>query len=137
MANDLYGLGAKALLDGTFDVSGGLLRLVLVDTVEYTLLIDADDFLADIPAGGIFAESANFAGVTTTAGVFDATDVVLPTVTTSTSTAELVIIFEETGSDATSKLLCAIDTATGLPITPNGGNININWDNGANKIFTL
>lgn len=28
-------------------------------------------------------------------------------------------------------------TASGLPVTPNGGNISIAWDNGANKIFKL
>lgn len=28
-------------------------------------------------------------------------------------------------------------TGSGLPVTPNGGNINITWDNGANKIFKL
>jgi hypothetical protein len=28
-------------------------------------------------------------------------------------------------------------TASGLPVTPNGGNIVITWDNGANKIFKL
>ena len=30
-----------------------------------------------------------------------------------------------------------IDTATGLPITPNGGDIIVTWDNGINKIFRL
>lgn len=28
-------------------------------------------------------------------------------------------------------------TASGLPVTPNGGNIVVAWDNGANKIFKL
>lgn len=28
-------------------------------------------------------------------------------------------------------------TGSGLPVTPNGGNINITWDNGVNKIFKL
>jgi len=28
-------------------------------------------------------------------------------------------------------------TGSGLPVTPNGGNINITWDNGTNKIFKL
>lgn len=28
-------------------------------------------------------------------------------------------------------------TGAGLPVTPNGGNISIAWDNGANKIFAL
>ncbi len=28
-------------------------------------------------------------------------------------------------------------TGSGLPVTPNGGNINITWDSGANRIFKL
>lgn len=28
-------------------------------------------------------------------------------------------------------------TGSGLPVTPNGGNINITWDNGTNRIFKL
>ena len=28
-------------------------------------------------------------------------------------------------------------TGSGLPLTPNGGNVNIAWDNGVNKIFKL
>ena len=38
---------------------------------------------------------------------------------------------------STSQLVAYIDTATGLPVTPNGGNIQIVWDTGANKIFAL
>jgi hypothetical protein len=30
-----------------------------------------------------------------------------------------------------------IVTGAGLPITPDGNNINITWDNGANKMFKL
>ncbi len=35
------------------------------------------------------------------------------------------------------RLIAYIDTATGMPVTPNGGDITIAWDNGANKIFKL
>jgi hypothetical protein len=34
-------------------------------------------------------------------------------------------------------LIARIDTATGLPVTPNGGDITVQWDAGADKIFTL
>jgi len=34
-------------------------------------------------------------------------------------------------------LIAFIDTATNLPVTPNGGDIIVAWDNGANKIFKL
>ena len=47
------------------------------------------------------------------------------------------MLYRDTGVEATSALIAYIDTATGLPITPNGGDIIVNWDNGANKIFRL
>ena len=50
---------------------------------------------------------------------------------------EAIIIYSDTGTEATSPLIAYIDTATGLPITPNGGDIIVTWDNGANKIFKL
>ena len=50
---------------------------------------------------------------------------------------EAIIIFKDTGNNATSPLIAYIDTATGLPITPNGGDIIVTWDNGVNKIFRL
>ena len=34
-------------------------------------------------------------------------------------------------------LVAYIDGATGLPVTPNTGDIGIAWDSGANKIFKL
>jgi hypothetical protein len=47
------------------------------------------------------------------------------------------VIYKDTGTAATSPLIAYIDTATGLPVTPNGGDITVTWDNGSNKIFKL
>ncbi len=35
------------------------------------------------------------------------------------------------------RLVAYIDSATGLPVIPNGGDITITWDSGANRIFAL
>jgi hypothetical protein len=44
-------------------------------------------------------------------------------------------IYDDThASDA---LIAYIDTATGLPFTPSGGDIEVQWDSGANAIFKL
>jgi hypothetical protein len=67
--------------------------------------------------------------------VFDAADVTFPT--TSGNSAEALIIYKDTGTAGTSPLIAYFDTGTGLAITPNGGDINVVWDNGANKIFAL
>jgi hypothetical protein len=53
----------------------------------------------------------------------------------SGSQAAYVILYKDTGSSSTSPLLGYIDTATGLPVTPNGGNITINWASG--QVATL
>ena len=50
---------------------------------------------------------------------------------------EAIVIYVDTGTEATSPLIAYIDTATGLPITPNGGDIIVTWDNGVNKIFKV
>ena len=57
---------------------------------------------------------------------------------------EALVIYREvlgtdgvTPDEAASPLIAYIDTATGLPITPNGGDIIVTWDNGINKIFRL
>lgn len=41
------------------------------------------------------------------------------------------------GASNTSFVGAVIDTATGLPFLPNGGDVSIAWDNGANRIFRL
>ncbi|MNC44515.1 hypothetical protein D3C75_934250 [compost metagenome] len=50
---------------------------------------------------------------------------------------EAIVIYADTGTESTSPLIAFIDTATGLPITPNGGDIIVTWDNGTNKIFKV
>jgi len=58
---------------------------------------------------------------------FDADDVVFTT-PASGSTVIALILFVDTGVEGTSRLICYIDTGTGLPLTTNGGNINIVWN---------
>lgn len=43
-------------------------------------------------------------------------------------------------ADSAKRVIALLDTSTGsvaLPITPNGGDIVVQWDNGANRIFAL
>ena len=55
----------------------------------------------------------------------------------SGASIEAIVIYSDTGTESTSPLIAYIDTATGLPITPNGGDIIVTWDNGTNKIFKV
>lgn len=135
MANALYGLGRQAFLDGDLDWTAQDIRVILVDTADYTVAIDTHDFLDDIPVAARVATSGAFTSKTSTLGVADAADVVFTSVTGDQS--EALVIYQHTGVESTSRLIAYIDTAVGLPITPNGGNITTAWDGGANKIFKL
>ena len=135
MANALYGLGRQAILEGDIAILTDNIKCVLVDTATYSVSIDADDFLDDIGAGERVATSGNMASKTSTLGVFDAADITFTAVTGDVS--EALVIYKDTGVAATSKLIAYIDTATGLPVTPNGGDITVTFDSGANKIFKL
>lgn len=135
MANALIDKGREGFLDGSIDWDTDTIKAVLVDHAVDTPSPASDQNLSDIAVGARVATSAAFTSKTVTAGVADAADVTLPTV--SGATVESVVLYKDTGTESTSRLIAFIDTATGLPVTPNGGDIILQWDNGANKIFKL
>lgn len=135
MANALYDAGREAFLNGDIDWTSDDIRVILVDTADYTVNLTTHSALDDIDAGARVAVSDALTGKTSTAGVADAADVTFSSVTGDQS--EALVIYKHTGTESTSLLIAYIDTATGLPVTPNGGNITVAWDNGTNKIFKL
>lgn len=135
MANALYDKGRQAFLSALIDWLNDNIKCVLVDAADYTVNLATHEFLSDIPAGARVATSGNLANKTATNGVADADDISFTAV--SGDPSEALVIYQDTGNAATSRLIAYIDTATGLPVTPGGGNIPVTWDNGANKIFKL
>lgn len=133
MSNALYDSGRQKFLEGSIAILTDDIKLCFVDAGVYTPNLAADDFLNDIAS--VIATSGNFSTKTSAAGVFDADDVVVSTV--SGAQFEYVVIYKDTTVSSTSPLIALIDTATGLPFTPTGNNITVSWDNGANKIFKL
>ena len=134
MSNALYDAGREGFLNGTNDWDSDH-RVILHDDADDTVNLSTDNFLDDVLAGARVAVSGALASPTTTAGVADAADKTLTAVTGDPS--ERLIIYQHTGTESTSDLVASIDTATGLPVTPNGGDITITWDNGSNKILKL
>lgn len=135
MANGLYDRGRQGFLSGEIDWDAQTIKLMLIDAADDTVSLSADNALSDRAGAARVATSGAFASKTTTAGVADAADVTLSTVTGDQS--ESIDIFLDSGTESTSWLICNVDTATGLPVTPNGGDIIIQFDNGSNKIFKL
>jgi hypothetical protein len=135
MANALYDYGREGYLNGGLNWLADDVRAILVDTGLYTPNLATDQFLTAIPGGARISLSGSLTTKTATAGVADADDVSFTAVTGAT--VEAIVLYKYTGVDATSRLIAYIDTATGLPFLPSGGNVAIQWDNGANKIFKL
>ena len=135
MANALYDKGRQKFLEGGIAWLTDTIKAVLVDTNDYTVNLATHEFLSDILAPARVATSPAFTTKTSTAGVADAADITWTAVTGDPS--EALVFYKDTGSAATSALIAYIDTATGLPVTPNGGDIVVTWDNGSNKILKL
>ena len=134
MSNALYGKGRDKFMNGSINWVSDTIKSVLIDTADYTVSIDADEFVDEIAAAAKVSESA-LAGKSSALGVADANDTVHAAVTGDS--VEAIVIYKDTGTPATSPLIAYIDSATGLPLTPNGGDVTISWDSGANKIFKL
>jgi hypothetical protein len=134
MANALYDAGRNAFLLGDIDWVADTIKVTLVDAADYTVNLSTHDFIDDVPSAARVA-TATLAGKSATAGVADANDVTFTAV--SGDISEALVIWKDTGTESTSPLIAYIDTATGLAVTPNGGDINVTWDNGSNKIFKL
>ncbi len=122
MASVWYPKAKESFLKGDLDLDGTI-RAVLIDTGTYTYNAAHDNY--DDLTGVVGSESGAFASKTFTDGVFDAADIVFSAVTGSA--AEAIVIFLDTGTPSTDKLILFVDSATGLPVTPNGGDINVTW----------
>lgn len=137
MSNAIYPEWKDAIATGAANsaLNGGNVKVLLVDLADYTFDV-AHEFLSSIPAAARVAISAALTGVTITAGVVDADDTTFSSV--SGDQSEALIWFIDTGVEATSRLVVYLDSGyTNLPVTPSGGNIQVAWDNGANKVFKL
>jgi hypothetical protein len=134
MANALRDKGREGFLDGNIDWDTNTIKLFLYDEGADAFNA-ADDNLDDILAGARIATSGALTTKTVTDGVADADDVTLSLV--SGASVESIELYKDSGVESTSRLIANIDTATGLPVTPNGGDIIIVWDAGANRIFKL
>lgn len=138
MANALYPKWKEAILQGT---SGSALNgsgttgvyVALVDTADYTYSA-SHEFYSSISAG-VVGTPVELTSKSYTNGLFDAADSTLTAVTGDPSEA-LVYYVRNAGANTTWRLVAYIDTgATGLPVTPNSGDISIVQN--ASGIFQL
>ena len=141
MANAVYPIYKTALLAASANVSldndttADGPYCALVDTGVYTYSA-AHDFYSDL--SGIVGTDQRITSPTVgtvSEGTFDGADLTFSSVT-GNSVEALVIYRHNSGANTTWRLVLYLDTGvTGLPVTPNGGDITVTWN--ASGIFTI
>lgn len=134
MANAHYAKGKEKILSAAINYLTDTIKVALVKNT-YPQNLATDEFHSSISAY-VIGTPQTLGSKSVTGGVFDAGDATFTAVAAG-DTLEGVVIYKDTGSSATSPLLEYIDTITGFPLATNGGDIVIQWDNGAYKIFSL
>lgn len=133
MANTLFTEARKALLEAQINWLTNDVKVMLVDKDAYNPNFDTHIYLSDVSASARMTPGVLLTGKTTTGGAARANNSTFTSV--SGTTIESILVYKDTGVESTSRLIAWLDTATGLPITPNGGDIIVVWDTGPNGIF--
>ena len=141
MANAIYPIYKTAILSASSNLSLTVNDTTdgpfcaLVDTGTYTYSA-SHDFYNDL--SGIVGTDQRISTPTVgsvSAGTFDG-DNLTYTAVSGNSVEALIIYRKNAGANTTWRLVAYIDTSvTGLPVTPNGGDITVTWN--ASGIFTI
>lgn len=111
------GLGANTSQDGPY--------CALVDLGAYTYSA-AHQYYSSL--SGIQGTPVQLTNPTLSSRTFDADDATFTSVT-GVSIEALIIYRHNSGANTTWRLVLFLDTSvTGLPVTPNGGNIVVTWN---------
>lgn len=140
MANAIYPLYKQALMSAGTDTSLTVNTAQdgpfcsLIDTGVYTYNT-AHQFMSPSLTGIIGTDQRILSPTVSTAGTFDGGDLTYTAV--SGNTVEALVVYRHNATaNTTWRLVVYLDTGvTGLPVTPNGGDITVTWD--ATGIFTL
>lgn len=135
MASAHYNLGLQKYLAGSIATLSDTIRVRLVRTSAYTFS-QTHEFASSLPAAIVTdvtlgSKSTNGGG--SDPGCFDAADAVFSAVPAGAAINALVI-FKFVTNDADSPLIAYID---GFSVTPNGGDITIQWAASNPFIFKL
>ena len=128
MANALYDSGRDGFLKGEFNWNSDTFKVILLSSA-YTVNLSSHTTTASV--GGTVAISGALTTLVPGSGVADANDITISGVAGTTVTQ--MVIFH----DASKKLIAYINDSSNLPFTPSGGNVTLQWNNSANKIFKL
>lgn len=134
--NAYYSKGLQAFLEGSINWMANTIKVALVKPSYVPDLVN-HQFYSDLtPATNVIGTPQVLVNKTSTGGVADADDVVF-SAEPAGSTGAYLVVYMDTGTATTSRLICLIDTGTGLPVATNGSDITVTWNSGPTKIFKL
>lgn len=140
MADTLYDAGREGFLGGEIDFDTATIKAFLLRGYTFS---PAHRFLSDVTGAGTIVATVTVTGKTITNGVADCADWTWLAVPTGLACESFVVAQTSAptgGADlapTAQRLIMYIDSATGLPVTPNTGDIVFQVDNGPNKLFRL
>lgn len=148
MASAFYSGGLDGFLAGEIDWDTGNIKAILLRGGAFTA---THKFLSELKAVTGVEEVSRSPSLATkaigvagglAAGVVDAADTAWASVPTGTACNAFVLVQTNlTGGadnlDTGVRLISYHDDYTGLPVTPNGANINLAFPNDANRIFKI
>ena len=141
MSNQAFSTFYDGIMTGAIDLDTATIKAALVRGYTFSA---SHTFMSDvITAGGtINATTGALSSITVSGGVFNAANTSLTA--TANASNHILIVFQSSavtgGADvaqSAQRLICYMDTGTGLPIQPGTGTVNINWDTGASKIVKI
>jgi hypothetical protein len=130
VASAAYKLSLKKFMDADIDLLVDTIKVRLLRTSAYTFN-QLHDFADDLPAA--IVTDVTLGTKSTTEGSFDAADSVFPSVPNGAA-IDALAIYKDTGSAATSPLILYLD---GFSVTPNGGDITLQWASTSPWIWTV
>ena len=137
MASAVYPLAKQSFLSQSpsINLSSDTIKVALINTSTDYTYSSSHQYLSSVTTYSGTTDQT-LGTITVTNGVFNAANATFTSVAISGSkTVQALVIYKSTGTASTSPLIAYIDGFTA--VTPNGGNIVVSWDTGANKIFAL
>jgi hypothetical protein len=141
VANAAWSSAKEGFLDGSIDWDTATQKAALVRGYTFN---DAHKFVSDLTgAGGSIVASVTLTSKTVTGGAAGCANPVFSGVAAGAAIPAIVIYQSSAASGgadvATSaqRLIAYYDSATGLPVTPNGQSITAAVDTGPNRLFRI
>lgn len=132
MSNAKYTKGKEKEMQAQVNWLTDNIKVAIVKSA-YAVNLSTHEFYSDLGAN-VLGTPVALSSRSVTGGVFDAADSTIASVTAG-DTCSFAVIYKDTGVAGTSPLLVYLDTITNFPFTTNGGDVKLQWDNGASKIW--